>query len=133
MPPSRSLLNQPINLEYTNSLYTHASSTGNIHGLPSGANVLGDKSGTGRFIGTQQQTSSLGDGPFNGGYNSGTTFSHPVAFTSAPKAFISGAPWYSPLCALTIAQVDTTTYKAGGIGYSGYCASMSHHLLVVGS
>lgn len=136
MPPSRSLLNQPINLETNNALYNHTSSTSIVHGLPSGAAVLGDKSGTGRYIGTATGSGPSGSSNANYGYNGiGVTYSHPVAYNSAPTLLVSGGQGQGAQCLgdIIMCEKNSTTFQVSCHGYSGYTGSCQFNYLSIGS
>ena len=136
MPPSRSLLNQPINLETNNALYSHTAATGAVHGLPTGASIVGDKSGTGRYIGTATGTGPANSNNATYGYNGiGSTFSHPVAYTSAPTLLVSGGNASGSQCLAFIfmCSKDTTNFTVSCHGYSGYGASCPFNYFTVGS
>ncbi len=137
MPPSRATLNQPVNLNSANALYNHASSTGAVHGLPTGANVLGDKTGTGRFVQTQTANSGAAQTSGTPGFTYAQTFSHAVAYASTPIVVCGGGGSYAgdTLCAgFTCAwNVTTTTVLINIIGtHTQYINNNPQHWMTVG-
>lgn len=90
MPPNRATLNQPVNLNSANALYNHAVSTGAVHGLPTGANVLGDKNGTGRFISTVIGSVMMGYQNSSCDLGLGIPVSYAIAYSSQPACFVDG-------------------------------------------
>lgn len=77
--------NDPTALITSQGVYNHTNATSNVHGLPSGAYVLGNKVGAGQFVesGTNNMTSASTNVTLSSSNSTGTcTF--PVAFASAP-------------------------------------------------
>ena len=135
MPPSRSLLNQPINLETNNALYNHTVATGVIHGLPSGANVLGDKTASGRYIST-----ATGTGPATQAAQlianapSTSPISYPVAYNSAPIVLVSGGVSASGCMShVMVCSITTTNYLVATHGHLYLCDNAPYNILVIGS
>lgn len=137
MPPIRSILNQPINLEAYNALYRHASAAGVVHGLPSGASVLGDKSGTHRFISTSTGTGPTGSYTATYGFNGvGTTHSYTVAYASTPILLASGGnanEGTQITGGIEVGGKSSTTFKASCLGRSGYTASCPFDWCAIGT
>ncbi len=139
MPPSRATLNQPVNLNSANALYNHAVSTGAVHGLPTGANVLGDKTGSGRFIQTQTGT-GVTCPPGCGcnasfGYNGiGANISWPIAYASTPICLSSGGlqSGNQTLSDTWICGVNSSGCIISCLGYSGYTCNVQYFVLTIG-
>ena len=136
MPPIRSILNQPINLETNNALYSHTARTGAIHGLPTSSNVLGDATSSGRSITTHPySTKSSTPGTVGLSHQSAPQArTYPVAFGSIPLVITAGSQNSGVYCVAwsSACLMTTVGYSIDGWGHNGYPTSLEYWALIIG-
>jgi hypothetical protein len=98
----------------------HNAASAAVHGLPSGANVLGNKSAAGEFV--QRGINTAGGGSTNSGnyvhYSASATITFAVAFSSSPVV-VAVAVAVSSIGASCINSVSTIGFNAATLGPVG--------------
>lgn len=101
-----------VGAESTGAVATHAAVATATHGLPAGASVLGTKMGSGRYTQGGQATATGALGALAIAQYRDVAVVFPLAFTAAPRVFVSGATGY-PCAALNITATGFTARVFG--------------------